>query len=44
MGMTTVWLKTDAPWGKQGPLMDVADGDIDHVTGNLTEFLHAIRI
>ena len=23
LGMTTVWLKTDAPWGKHGPLMDV---------------------
>ena len=24
LGMTTVWLKTDAPWGKHGPVMDVA--------------------
>ncbi len=44
MGMTTVWLKTDAPWGKHGPLMDVARGDIDHETDNLTQFLHTIRI
>ncbi|HEY2010420.1 MAG TPA: pyrimidine 5'-nucleotidase [Rhizomicrobium sp.] len=44
MGMTTVWLKTDAPWGHQGPLMDVAQGDIDHETDNLTEFLNSIRI
>jgi len=44
MGMTTVWLKTDAPWGKHGPLMDVASGDIDHETDNLTQFLHTIRI
>ncbi len=44
MGMTTVWLKTDAPWGKHGLLMDVAGGDIDHETENLTEFLHSIRI
>ena len=44
LGMTTIWLKTDAPWGKQGPLMDVADGDIDHQTDNLTQFLHSIRI
>lgn len=43
MGMTTVWLKTDAPWGKHGPLMDVASGDIDHETDNLTQFLHTIR-
>jgi putative hydrolase of the HAD superfamily len=44
MGMTTVWLKTEAPWGKHGPLMDVASGDIDHETDNLTRFLHTIRI
>jgi putative hydrolase of the HAD superfamily len=44
MGMTTVWLKTDSPWGKHGPLMDVAHGDIDHETDNLTQFLHSLRI
>jgi len=44
MGMTTVWLKTDSPWGKHGPLMDVAHGDIDHETENLTQFLNTIRI
>jgi len=44
MGMTTVWLKTEAPWGKHGPLMDVASGDIDHETDNLTRILHMIRI
>lgn len=44
LGMTTVWLKTDAPWGKHGPLMDVKDGDIDHQTENLTRFLQSIRI
>jgi putative hydrolase of the HAD superfamily len=44
MGMTTVWLKTDSPWGKHGPLMDVRESDIDHETDNLTEFLHSIRI
>lgn len=44
MGMTTVWLKTDAPWGKHGPLMDVKDGDIDHQTEDLTHFLQSIRI
>jgi putative hydrolase of the HAD superfamily len=44
LGMTTVWLKTDAPWGKHGPLMDVAPGDIEHETGNLTQFLNTIRI
>jgi len=44
LGMTTVWLKTDSPWDKHGPLMDVAAGDIDHQTDNLTQFLHSIRI
>lgn len=44
MGMTTVWLRTDAPWGKHGPLMEVASGHIDHETDNLTQFLHGIRI
>jgi len=44
MGMTTIWLKTDAPWGKQGPMMDVAEADIDHQTDNLAHFLHTIRI
>ncbi len=44
LGMTTVWLKTDSPWGKHGPLMDVSTGDIDHETDNLTQFLHSIRI
>jgi putative hydrolase of the HAD superfamily len=43
-GMTTVWLKTDAPWGKHGPLMDVKDGDLDHQTEDLTQFLQSIRI
>jgi putative hydrolase of the HAD superfamily len=44
LGMTTVWLKTDAPWGKHGPLMDVAEGDIDHETEDLARFLNSIRI
>jgi len=44
LGMTTVWLKSDAPWGKHGPLMDVAPGDIDHENDNITQFLQTIRI
>lgn len=44
LGMTTVWLKTDAPWGNHGPLMDVSAGDIDHETENLAQFLQSIRI
>jgi len=44
LGMTTVWLKTDSPWGEHGPLLDVAEVDIDHETENLTDFLQTIRI
>ena len=44
LGMTTVWLKSDSAWGKHGPVMDVAPGDIDHQTDDLTQFLHSIRI
>jgi putative hydrolase of the HAD superfamily len=44
MGMTTIWLKTDAPWGKHGPLLDVEPGDIDHETEDLAGFLNSIRI
>ena len=44
LGMTTVWLKTDAPWGQHGPLMDTAPQDIDHQTGDLGQFLQTIRI
>ncbi len=44
LGMTTVWLKTDAPWGKHGPLVDVSEDDIDHQTENLADFLHGIMI
>jgi len=44
LGMTTIWLKSDAPWGKHGPMMEVAPGDIDHQTDNLSQFLQSIRI
>ncbi len=44
MGMTTIWLKTDAPWGNHGPLLDVAPGDIDHETEHLAGFLNSVRI
>jgi putative hydrolase of the HAD superfamily len=43
LGMTTVWLKNDSPWATQGPHSDVAPGDIDHETDNLTQFLQDIR-
>ncbi len=43
LGMTTVWLKTDAPWSRQGPQQDVTDTDISHTTEDLADFLHTIR-
>jgi len=44
LGMTTIWLNTDAPWSRHGPLLDVCTSDIDHETDNLTQFLQSIRI
>ena len=44
LGMTTVWLKSDSPWSKHGPPLDIAACDIDHETDNLTQFLRTIRI
>ena len=44
LGMTTIWLKNTASYGKHGPLMDVASGHIDHETDNLARFLQSIRI
>jgi putative hydrolase of the HAD superfamily len=44
LGMTTIWLKSNAPWGNHGPLTDAAPGDIHHETENLTQFLQSIRI
>jgi len=44
LGMTTIWLKSDAPWGKHTAQTDVAPGDIDHQTDNLSRFLRNIRI
>jgi putative hydrolase of the HAD superfamily len=43
LGMTTIWLKSAAPWGKHTPV-DVAPGAIDHETDDLTRFLQTIRI
>jgi putative hydrolase of the HAD superfamily len=43
LGMTTIWLKSDAPCGKHSPV-DVAPGDVDHQTDDLTRFLENIRI
>ncbi|MBI1238529.1 MAG: pyrimidine 5'-nucleotidase [Alphaproteobacteria bacterium] len=44
LGMTTVWLRNDAPWSRQGP-QDPPDQDhIHHVTEDLTQFLSQIRL
>jgi putative hydrolase of the HAD superfamily len=45
LGMTTVWLKTEVPWSKDGPNISVeSDNVIDHETGDLVQFLHSIRV
>ena len=45
LGMTTVWLNTDAVWDRQGPEFPVASAlHIDHETKDLTQFLNRIRI
>jgi putative hydrolase of the HAD superfamily len=45
LGMTTVWIKNDSEWSKQGPEFPVASGEhIDYETGDLAEFLRGIRI
>jgi putative hydrolase of the HAD superfamily len=44
LGMTTIWLKTGAPYGKHGPQTAIAASDIDHETENLAQFLQSIRI
>jgi putative hydrolase of the HAD superfamily len=45
LGMTTVWLNTDAPWSKDGPDFPVESrAAIDHETGNLVSFLHSLRV
>ena len=45
LGMTTVWLNTDAAWARQGPEFPVASAQhIDHETKDHTHFLNSIRI
>jgi putative hydrolase of the HAD superfamily len=45
LGMTTVWLKSSAPWAHQGPEFPVASArHIDHETADLAVFLNNIRI
>ena len=44
LGMTTVWVKTDAPWARQGPEFPVAGPEnIDYEAPDLAGFLHTIR-
>ena len=45
LGMTTVWVKNESEWSQQGPSHPVAQSHhIDYETGDLTEFLHSIRV
>ena len=45
LGCTTVWLKNDSEWSKQGPEQpQVTPALIDYETTNLCEFLETIRV
>jgi putative hydrolase of the HAD superfamily len=45
LGWTTVWLRNDSAWSKQGPEYPVAEpAHIHHVTEDLPQVLHSIRI
>ena len=45
LGMTTVWVKNETEWSRQGPTHPVAHSHhIDYETDDLTEFLHSIRV
>jgi putative hydrolase of the HAD superfamily len=45
LGWTTVWLRNGSAWSKQGPEHPVAGNEhIHHVTEDLPQFLHSIRI
>lgn len=44
LGMSTVWVKNDSPWSKQGPQLPVAGTEnIDYETPDLTAFLQSLR-
>lgn len=45
LGMTTVWLRSDSEFARQGPEIPVASNEVvDHETSNLADFLYHIRI
>ena len=45
LGWTTVWLRNGSTWSKQGPQYPIAEPEhIHHVTEDLPQFLHSIRI
>jgi putative hydrolase of the HAD superfamily len=45
LGMTTVWLRNDSAWSKQGPDIPVPQGaHIHYQIDQLADFLHSIRI
>jgi putative hydrolase of the HAD superfamily len=44
LGMTTIWVKNDSQWSKQGPEFPVARPEnIDYETADLASFLQTIR-
>jgi putative hydrolase of the HAD superfamily len=45
LGLTTVWLRNDSAWSKQGPDFPVvAPGHVDYETTDLCGFLETIRV
>jgi putative hydrolase of the HAD superfamily len=45
LGMTTVWLKNDSPWSKQGPMHPMLEAKhVHYETDDLVEFLKSIRV
>ena len=45
LGMTTVWISNDAPWGDHGPDTPAAvDDHVHHVADALAAFLHSVDL
>ncbi len=45
LGMTTVWVRNDSPWSKQGPLFPAHDlSHVDHVAEDLSPFLASLKL
>lgn len=44
LGMTTIWVRNDSAWSKQGPLYPPHDlSAVDHVADALSPFLHSLK-